>query len=191
MDEKELVRLSQKGNGEAFGQLVERYKTKVFNLALSSTRDRTAADDLAQEIFIKAYYSLPKFQFKSEFGTWLYRVAVNHIKDYLRKNKKKFAEISLEARGEKDLSAGIEDFREKKQTEEKRRELVQAALRSLPEKHRIILTLRDIEGLSYEEIASILGLSPGTVDSRLFRARKKLREKLAPYLGREGGEYGL
>ncbi len=192
MDEKELVRLSQKGNGEAFGQLVERYKTKVFNLALSSTRDRTAADDLAQEIFIKAYYSLPKFQFKSEFGTWLYRVAVNHIKDYLRKNKKKFAEISLEARGEKDLSAGIEDFREKKQTEEKRRELVQAALRSLPEKHRIILTLRDIEGLSYEEIASILGLSPGTVDSRLFRARKKLRDKLAPYLSRGGGgEYGL
>jgi len=191
MDEKELIRLSQEGNGEAFGQLVERYKTKVFRLASSWTQDRTAADDLAQEIFIKAYFSLPKFKSESEFGTWLYRVALNHIKDYLRKNKKRSREISLEALGGTGLAAENESSQEKDQTEEKRRALVQAVLQRLPEKHRIILTLRDIQGLSYDEIARILRLSPGTVDSRLFRARKKLREKLAPYLGREGGEYGL
>jgi RNA polymerase sigma-70 factor, ECF subfamily len=191
MDEKELIRLSQEGSGEAFGELVERYQSKVLRLASSWTQDRTAADDLAQEIFVKAFFSLPKFKSESEFGTWLYRVALNHIKDYLRKNKKRSREISLEALGGIDLAAENEVSLEKGQTEEKRRALVQAALQRLPEKHRIVLTLRDIQGLSYEEIARILGLSPGTVDSRLFRARKKLREKLAPYLGRGGGEYGL
>ena len=191
MDEKELIRLSQEGNGEAFGLLVERYKAKVFNLASSWTQDRTAADDLAQEIFIKAYFSLPKFRSKSEFGTWLYRVAVNHIKDYLRKNKARLKEIPLEEAGEKVLSTENAGRRQEEQAEERRRALVQAALRRLPEKHRIILTLRDIQGLSYEEISRILGLSPGTVDSRLFRARQKLREILAAYAGREGGEYGL
>jgi RNA polymerase sigma-70 factor, ECF subfamily len=191
MDEKEIIRLSREGNGEAFGLLVERYKTKVFNLAYAWTQDRTAADDLAQEVFIKTYFSLPKFKFRSEFGTWLYRVALNHIKDYLRKNKNKMKEISLEVLGEIDLTAENVSAREEEQAVEKRNALVQAALQRLPEKHRTILTLRDIQGLSYEEIAGILGLSHGTVDSRLFRARKKLREKLAPYLGREGGEYGL
>ena len=191
MDEKKLIRLSQKGDGEAFGQLVERYKTKVFHLAYGWAQDRTVADDLAQEIFIKAYFSLPKFKSRSEFGTWLYRVALNHIKDYLRKNKRKAREISLEWLGERDLVAQTASFREDLRAEEKRRALVQAAVQRLPEKHRTILTLRDIEGLSYDEIARILGLSPGTVDSRLFRARRKLREKLAPYLSREGGEYGL
>jgi len=186
-----MIRLSQEGDGEAFGLLVERYKTKVFNLAYAWTQDRTAADDLAQEVFIKAYFSLPKFKFRSEFGTWLYRVALNHIKDYLRKNKNKMKEISLEVLGEIDLTAENVSSRQEEQAGERRKALVQAALQRLPEKHRTILTLRDMQGLSYEEIAGILGLSHGTVDSRLFRARQKLREKLAPYLGREGGEYGL
>ncbi len=191
MEEKELIRLSQEGNGEAFGLLVERYKAKVFNLASSWTQDRAAADDLAQEIFIKAYFSLPKFKSRSEFGTWLYRIAVNHTKDYLRKNRSRLKEIPLEEAGEKVLTAENGSRREEEQAGEKRRALVQSALLRLPEKHRVILTLRDIQGLSYEEISRILGLSPGTVDSRLFRARKKLREKLAGYIGREGGEYGL
>jgi RNA polymerase sigma-70 factor (ECF subfamily) len=191
MEEKELIRLSQKGNGEAFGLLVERYKGKVFSLAYGWTRNRAVADDLAQEIFIKAYFSLPKFKFKSEFGTWLYRIAVNHIKDYLRKNKIRQKEISLEEVGERAIASENGDRLEEEQTGEKRREIVQTALERLPEKYRVILTLRDIQGLSYEEIARILRLSPGTVDSRLFRARKKLREKLAAYSGKMGGEYGL
>jgi RNA polymerase sigma-70 factor (ECF subfamily) len=191
MDEKELIRLSQEGNGEAFGQLVERYKIKVFSLAYGWTQNRTAADDLAQEVFIKAYFSLPRFRSKSEFGTWLYRIAINHIKDYLRKNKRKLKEVSLDQLGGIDLTAENVSSREEEKTGEERKALVQAALQRLPEKHRTILTLRDIQGLSYEEIADILGLSQGTVDSRLFRARKKLREKLAPYLDQEGGEYGL
>lgn len=178
MDERELIERSQAGDGEAFGLLVERYKGKVFSLAYGFTRDRALADDLAQEIFIKAYLSLSKFKAMSGFGTWLYRVAVNHIKDYLRKNKKRLREISLEEAGDR-VHASADFGPEELSLREQRREVIQAALDGLPDKYRIILTLRDIDGLSYEDISRILGLSPGTVDSRLHRARRKLREKLA------------
>jgi RNA polymerase sigma-70 factor (ECF subfamily) len=190
MDEQELIRRSQDGDGEAFGQLIERFKGKVFQLAHGLTRERSEADDLAQEVFIKAYYALPKFQFKSEFGTWLYRVAVNHIKDYLRKNKHRRGEVSLHELGETIAAEETASY-EDRQVAEKRRELVQAALRRLPEKYQVILALRDMQELSYEEISRILGLSPGTVDSRLHRARQKLREKLAVMVGGKGGDYGL
>jgi RNA polymerase sigma-70 factor (ECF subfamily) len=190
MDEKDLIRRSQKGDGEAFGQLIERYRTKVFSLAYGFAKGRETADDLAQEVFVKVYFALPKFKFQSEFGTWLYRVAVNHIKDFLRKNKGRSKDVSLEDVGEKALTAetaGPEDTF----VEESRRALVQAALRRLPEKYQVILTLRDIEGLSYDDISRILGLSAGTVDSRLHRARQKLREKLTAQLSRQGGDNGL
>jgi len=190
MDEKELIRRSQAGDGEAFGVLAERYKGKVFSLAYGFTRDRAAADDLAQEVLIKAYFSLPKFKAESGFGTWLYRIAVNHAKDFLRKNKRRQKEVSIEEVGEPALTAENESPEEKR-VEEGRREIVQAALARLPEKYRVILTLRDIDGLSYEDISGILKLSAGTVDSRLHRARRKLREKLAGRLIRQGGEHGL
>lgn len=172
MDETELIRLSQAGHGEAFGQLVERYKTKVFSLAYGLTRDRATADDLAQEIFIKVYFALPKFRFQSEFGTWLYRVAVNHIRDYLRKSKHRRRDLPLEKVPE--IRMATENRSGEVGREEELREVVLRAVDRLPEKHRVILTLRDVQGFSYEEIGRVLGLSPGTVDSRLFRARKKL-----------------
>jgi RNA polymerase sigma-70 factor (ECF subfamily) len=190
MDEKELIRRSQAGDGEAFGVLVERYKSKVFSLVYGFTRDRTVADDLAQEVFIKAYYSLPKFKSESGFGTWLYRVAVNHVKDYLRKSKGRQKDISLEDAGEQALTAQNASPEEKR-LEEGRRRIVQDALARLPEKYRVILTLRDIEGLSYDELSGVLKLSPGTVDSRLHRARRKLREKLTGRLAGQGGDHGM
>ncbi len=190
MDEKELIRRSQAGDGDAFGVLVERYKSKVFGLAYGFTRDRVAADDLAQEVFIKVYLSLSKFQAKSEFGTWLYRVAVNQIKDYLRKNKRWMKDIPLEEAGERVL-ASSDLGPEEQRLQEGEREIVQVALARLPEKYRVILTLRDIDGLAYEDISGILNLSAGTVDSRLHRARRKLREKLAGRLTRQGGEHGV
>jgi len=190
MDEKELIQRSQAGDGEAFGVLVERYKGKVFSLAYGFTRDRAAADDLAQEVFIKAFFSLPRFKAESGFGTWLFRIAVNHSMDFLRKNRQRQKDVSLEDAGEQALSAPNASP-EENLIEEGRRSLVREALARLPEKYRIILTLRDIDGLSYEDISGILKLSPGTVDSRLHRARRKLREKLAGRLGRQGGENGL
>ena len=187
MEEKQLVRLAQEGRPEAFEELVAKYQPKVFGMALSFTRSREIADDLAQEIFLKAYLALPRFHGKSEFGTWLYRITMNHVKDFLRK-RGRAKEVSLEDISEISFSdrEGTEKAERERETEV-RRALVQSVVRGLPEKYRVILTLRDIRGLAYEEIARILRLSPGTVDSRLHRARRMLRLKLAPYLTGEGG----
>lgn len=185
MEEKDLIQRSKEGDEEAFAALVRRYKTKVFNLAFSLTVDRDTADDLAQEAFIKAYFALPKFQFRSEFGTWLYRITVNHIRDYLRK-KSRVSEISMEKIKEIPFSKEDEiEKREKMQTEEQKRKLLYQAIRTLPEKHQVILSLRDIQGLSYEEVAKVLEIPPGTVDSRLHRARKILRKKMNAFLNSE------
>jgi len=191
MEENRLVERSKQGDEEAFGVLVKKYKIKVFNLAYGFTRDRETADDLAQEVFIKVYYALEKFQFKSGFGTWLYRIAINHIKDHLRKHGKE-RHISLEALG-REPSQKENEIRKKERVQEAadRKKLLYESLRSLPEKHQVILTLRDIQGHSYEEIAGILKLSPGTVDSRLHRARKLLRKKIAPFLSQEGGNHEM
>jgi RNA polymerase sigma-70 factor, ECF subfamily len=191
MEEKQLVRLAQEGSPAAFEELVGKYQPKVFSMALSFTRNREAADDLAQEIFLKAYLALPRFHGKSEFGTWLYRISMNHIKDFLRK-KSRAKEVSLDDVGEAAFSDKEQTERAEREREtETRRTLVQKLVRGLPEKYRVILTLRDIQGLAYEDIARILRLSPGTVDSRLHRARRMLRIKLEPYLVGEGGAYEL
>lgn len=191
MEERQLVRLAQEGSPAAYEELVRKYQPKVFSMALSFTRNREAADDVAQEVFLKAYLALPRFHGKSEFGTWLYRISINHIRDFLRK-KGRAKEVSLE--DVREIS-----FSDKEQTEqaeqereiEARRGLVQRSVQGLPEKYRVILTLRDIQGLAYEEISRVLHLSPGTVDSRLHRARRLLRHKLAPYLSGEGGVHEL
>jgi RNA polymerase sigma-70 factor, ECF subfamily len=187
MEERQLVRLAQEGSPSAFEELVTKYQPKVFSMALSFTRNREAADDLAQEIFLKAYLALPRFHGKSEFGTWLYRISVNHIKDFLRK-KGRAKEVSLDDVGEVAFSDKEQTEKAEQEREtEARRTLVQRFVQGLPEKYRVILTLRDIQGLAYEDISRILRLSPGTVDSRLHRARRMLRVKLAPYLTGEGG----
>lgn len=191
MEEKQLVRLAQDGSPEAFEELVRKFQPKVFSMALSFTRNREAADDLAQEIFLKAYLALPRFHGKSEFGTWLYRISVNHIKDHLRK-KGRAKEVSLDDVREISFSDKEQAERAEQEREtEARRTLVQRFVEALPEKYRVILTLRDVQGLAYEDISRILKLSPGTVDSRLHRARRMLRTKLAPYLEGEGGTYEL
>lgn len=191
MEENRLVERSKQGDEEAFGVLVQKYKIKVFNLAYSFMRNKETADDLAQEIFIKVYYALEKFKFRSGFGTWLYRIAVNHIKDHLRKHGKEKL-ISLEALG-REPSQQENETQKKERIQERadRKKLLYRALQALPEKHQVILTLRDIQGHSYEEIANILKLSPGTVDSRLHRARKMLRKKISPFLSQGGGNYEM
>jgi RNA polymerase sigma-70 factor (ECF subfamily) len=188
MEEKELIRRSTQGDENAFSLLVKAYKTKVFNLAYSFTRDRDMADDLAQEVFIKAYFALPKFKYKAEFGTWLYRIATNHIRDHLRK-KGRSREANIEATIKRTPSQendkGIALLREQ------RIKLVHDAIHTLSEKHQIILSLRDIQGLPYEKITKILNVSPGTVNSRIHRARKILRKKIAPFLFPKGGSYEM
>ncbi len=191
MDERQLVRLAQEGSREAFSRLVERYQPKVFHMALSFTRNRESADDLAQEVFLKAFLALPKFRHGSEFGTWLYRITVNHAKDYLRR-RGRAKEVPLETAGEVvETRPGEAEVREELRETERRRTLIHEALAALPDKYRVILTLRDVEGMPYEKIAEVLEVSPGTVDSRLHRARKMLRKRIQPVLVREGGLHAL
>jgi RNA polymerase sigma-70 factor (ECF subfamily) len=191
MEEKELVRLSKEGDDEAFAALVKKYKMKVFNLAYSLTRDAEMADDLAQEAFIKAYFALPKFKFRSEFGTWLYRITVNHARDYLRK-KSRMNKMLYEGFKENILVQENEwEKKEHAQIEAQRKKLVHQCLQVLPENYQVIITLRDIQGFSYEKISEILNISPGTVDSRIHRARKMLRKKISPLLSQKGGSHEM
>jgi RNA polymerase sigma-70 factor (ECF subfamily) len=188
MDEHQMVKLAQRGDEEAFTALVKAYQARVCGLAINFVHNRETADDLAQEVFLKIYMSLQKFRFQSEFGTWVYQIAINHIRDYLRKHKKEKDDLRLEDIPEikaedKEVSLQLAENQE----EERRKALLWQKLEEMPEKYRLILSLRDIQGLSYEEIGKILKLSPGTVDSRLHRARRLLRKKLAPVLSQGGG----
>ena len=129
-----------------------------------------------------------KFKFKSSFSTWLYQIAVNHIKDYLRKESRVKKVALKEIMEETQIKEDDQFKQEKKQLDEQRIRLIHKAIQSLPEKFQVILTLRDIQGLSYEEITRILNLPPGTVDSRIFRARRALRNKVSTFLNPEGGK---
>lgn len=191
MEEKELIRLAQEGNQEAFSVLVRSYQAKVFSMAMNFTRNREVADDLAQDIFLKAFLALPKFRFKSEFGTWLYRISINHVRDFLRKQKRA-KEVSMDTVSPGAL-AGPDTVRkmEENRDAEERKRLVRDMVQTLPPKYQILITLRDIQGLSYERITKLLGVSPGTVDSRLHRARKMLRKKMALHLSREGENHEM
>lgn len=186
MDEKDLVHKSQEGDEKAYGVLVEKYKTKVFNMVYSLTLNREVADDLAQEVFIKAYYALPRFKGKAAFSTWLHQITMNHTRDYLRKSSRIRQVPFEETISEHSIPEDEAKIREKEEELAQRKRIVHEAIATLPEKYRIIISLRDIQGLPYEEISRVLRVSPGTVDSRLHRARRMLKKKIIPFLKKEG-----
>lgn len=193
MEEQELIRKAQAGQPGAFNTLVEKYQRKMFHLAYGMTRNRETADDLTQDVFLKAYSSLKNFRAESGFGTWIYRIAVNTIKDHLRKEGRKRTLPFDESIQDQSLSAQEDSAFIKEQEQEKavRRKLLRRAVESLPEKYRTILTLRDIQGIPYSDIAAILRISPGTVDSRLFRARKQLKKQMSRMLIAAGGKHEM
>ena len=173
-----VIRRVQRGDANAFEYLVAAYEKNVYNLALRMTGSPEDAEDMAQEASLKAYSSLDSFRGDSKFSVWLYRIVSNVCLDFLRRQKKRQSfSLSMEDDdGEQtelelpDLSRLPEEELEKKLT----RDAVRRGLAQLPEDARQILLLREIQGLSYEEIGETLGLEPGTVKSRIFRARKKL-----------------
>lgn len=191
MNEQELIKQAQQGSQEAFTALVEKYRKKMFNLAYSITRNRETADDLTQDTFIKAFIYIRKFKRQSSFGTWLYRIAVNTIKDNFRKEKKVKRVDYEDFRTADGLQPDIQIVKETAQEQEHKKNLLHRALNQLPEKHRLIISLRDIQGVPYKEIAKILNISMGTVDSRLFRARKLLRQKVVGAMPPTGGGYEM
>jgi len=180
----ELLTKFKKGDQHAFELLVRKYKMTVFNTIYSIIGNAQEADDIAQEVFLKVYTKAGGFKGKSSFSTWLYRITVNRCVDELRKRNSKIISYETEFNEEEKLKLkDVLASKEKDSTQELRQkelqDIIQKAMNSLPEKYRVILTLKEIEGFSYNEISQIMKISLGKVKIWLFRARQKLKEKLA------------
>ena len=174
--DRELLLRSQNGDQESFRRLVEMYTPRVYGLVRNLVRSQTEAEDVTQEVFFKVYRKLDTFREDSAFYTWLYRVAVNAAADWLKKKRQDRA-IQLEDFGAMSLADDADGPDQNVRKKDLRSE-VRTAMGQLPEKFRTILVLRELEGLQYEEISSVLKISKGTVESRLFRARAKLKIEL-------------
>jgi RNA polymerase sigma-70 factor (ECF subfamily) len=174
--DEDLISRVKHGQKEHFRLIISRHKEKVRNLVYLTLGSADNVDDLSQEVFIKVYRKLDHFQGKSKFTTWLYRITVNHCKDELRKRKVRRVFEVFDRNVHEDLRStnGAEHF--------DTRERVRMALSRLPEKLRIPVVLKDIEGFGYNEIAEMLGCELGTVKSRIFRARESLKTMLQPYV---------
>lgn len=183
MTEQELVARARQGDQDAFSQLVQANQNKIYTLALRMTGSPEDGADLAQEAFLRAWRSLPSFQGESSFSTWLYRLASNLCIDFLRREKRRRAAAAFISLDDEGAACPLEipDHRFAPESELERRELraaLERALQRLSDEHRQALVLRELEGLSYAEIAAHLGLEPGTVKSRIARARLALRNIL-------------
>lgn len=172
------------GNRDAYAALVRKYEGRVRGYCRMVLGDLALADDAAQEVFIKAYQALGQFHGKASFSTWIYRIAVNHCADVLRKSLRRKTE-SWEALLEREGSRAEALFsRENNLDEAEQTELAAKFFSSLSEKTRTILTLREIQGLSYQEIGDALNCSLDGVKGRLKRARQEVHEKLGHFLAR-------
>lgn len=182
-----LVERAQRGDQKAFGMLVDKYQRKLGRLLSRMVRDQAEVEDVVQESFIKAYRALPNFRGDSAFYTWLYRIGINTAKNYL---------VSMGRRPQISQDVEIEDAENFEDSEELRTaetpetemmtkeiaKTVNETMMALPDELRTAITLRELEGLSYEEIASLMNCPIGTVRSRIFRARETIATKLRPLL---------
>ena len=183
-----LVERVQRGDKKAFELLVSKYQRKLFRLVSRLVHDHAEAEDVVQESFIKAYRAMANFRGDSAFYTWLYRIGINTAKNYLVTQGRRAptstdadieeAETFLDADGLRDINTP-ESLLATKQIAA----TVNSAMAALPEELRNAITLREIEGLSYEEIAEMMVCPIGTVRSRIFRAREAIAEKLRPLIG--------
>jgi RNA polymerase sigma-70 factor, ECF subfamily len=190
VDDLALVTRAKAGDGDAFRALVVRYQRRVYAVALGIVKDPDLAWDVAQEAFVRVHQHLGEFKGDAAFSTWLFRITTHLAIDSVRRERTSHKqdiddvnEAALSDGGEGILATALgTDPRQNAL----RRELagkIQDALATLPEKHRTILVLRELEGLSYEELAERLGIHKGTVMSRLFHARKKMQAALRDYAG--------
>ncbi len=188
-NEKRLVQRLKRRDPRAFEQLVNRFQTPVYNLVYRMIGNRAEAEDLAQEVFVSVFKKIDTFRGDASISTWVYRIASNHCKNrqkYLGRRQARPLAPEMEG-AELNGSTVVhtaapvtrpDELVEGYQTEK----IIQQAIAELDEEHRLILVLRDIQSVSYEDISTITGLPLGTVKSRLHRARMSLKDKLAPYL---------
>jgi RNA polymerase sigma-70 factor (ECF subfamily) len=185
-----LVERVQSGDQEAFGLLVSKYQRKLLRLVMRFVRDSAEAEDVTQEAFIKAYRALPGFRGESAFYTWLYRIGVNTAKNWLVARSRRMptvSEIASDDTNDIDDGGLLRDDTTPEQILMSKQigETVNAAMDALPEDLRTAIALREIEGLSYEEIAQVMDCPIGTIRSRIFRAREAIAGKLRPLLDTE------
>jgi len=185
--DRQLVERAQQGDKKAFGLLVEKYQRKLTRLLSRFIRDQAEVEDVTQEAFIKAYRALPAFRGDSAFYTWLYRIGINTAKNYL---------MAMGRRAPTSTEVGAEDAEGMEEGEQLRdintpesvllsneiAETVNSTIDELPEELRRAIQMREIEGMSYEDIAQAMDCPIGTVRSRIFRAREAIAERLRPLL---------
>jgi RNA polymerase sigma-70 factor (ECF subfamily) len=180
--DKQLVKRVQKGDKGAFDLLVLKYQHKIVNLVMRYVRDPEMALDITQDAFIKAYRALPRFRGDSAFYTWLYRIAVNTAKNYLAAQRRRPMDIELDLQDPEqyDLHAKLKesDTPEGVTISNEVQETLERAIAALPEDLRTAIILRELDGMSYEEIAQTMECPVGTVRSRIFRARDAIGKKI-------------
>ena len=187
LEEEVLVKRAREGDLTAYDDLVRRYQERIYATVYHMTANHEDANDLAQEAFIKAFHALKSFKGGSSFYTWIYRIAVNKTINFLKQRKNK-AQISLDdldfnAEHDPDFVALISDKTPRREVNlSELQEKLNVAMQKLSEPHRLVVTLHDVQGLSHEEIAKIMGCNIGTVRSRLFYARQQLQAYLSDYL---------
>ena len=185
-DDRVLARRARDGDVRAYEDLVERYYGKLYGLIYNMTSNKEDTEDMIQEVLAKAYASLPKFKGNSSFYTWIYRIAINRTINFLKKRRRKQA-LSLDQ-----VDGGIErdpayvelsskDTPERDVKILELQEKLNEALQTLSEKHRTVVVLHDIQGIPHEEISRMLGVSNGTLRSRLYYARQQLQSELAEF----------
>ncbi len=195
-DDLALVQRAKAGDGQAFRTLVVRYQRKVYAVALGIVKDPDLAWDVSQEAFVRVHQHLAELEGEGAFASWLFRIATHLGIDAVRKERAgdrdeldEADDVSLDG-GEGILSTALGNDPGENLLRREMMEKITEALERLPEKHRTILVLREVEGLSYEELAERLGIHKGTVMSRLFHARKKMQARLRGYAGLEAGRPG-
>ena len=190
-EERRIIAQVCAGDANAFEALVVTYQKQVYNLALRTVGNEEDAADMTQEVFLRAYRALGTFRGESKFSVWLYRLTTNVCIDFLRREKRRSTlsmTVSLDdEEGARQAELPDERYSPHRQAEQQElRDTLRAGLRALSEEHRQVLILRELEGLSYGEIAALLGVEEGTVKSRIARARLALRE----YLLEQGNFFG-
>ncbi len=183
----ELVKRVQAGDKSAFDVLVLKYQQKVINLVMRYVHDPHIAMDISQESFIKAYRGLKNFRGDSAFYTWLYRISINTAKNHLVSRSRRMPDDDIDAQEAEQYEGGgkLRDMStpENEMMTQEIHSTITIAIEALPDDLRIAITLRELEGLSYEEISDVMECPIGTVRSRIFRARDAIEKELAPLIG--------
>ena len=177
-----LIREFISGQEEAFSEILGRYRNLVLNVAYRFLRDRTEAEDVAQDVFLKIYCSARTYEPKAKFSTWVYKITANVCLNRLRNEKNAAKSVPYDGQDQADMDSSPGFFSPSEELERNERmTVVHDALQCLPANQRLAIVLKRYEGLSYREIAEIIGCSPAAVDSLLQRANGKLRKYLEPY----------